>query len=190
MSTFPLTTSRTQFREALADLAAKATETLPAESAGRIACAVKLVLAGDVELLPDGSAQVASASDPTKVYSGINGTCPCADFARAPAQWCKHRVARALAIRLQRALPAQPRGDITSTDTTPAPPATAPLPEAPASVNVRVLVGGHEVQWTLRDTDETRLAERLQALLKRPDIRPVPKPAPRQGAWRKGGQHG
>jgi hypothetical protein len=45
--------------------------------------------------------------------------------------------------------------------------ASAPLPEAPASANVRVKVGGHEVQWTLRDVDEARLAARLEALLTR-----------------------
>ena len=35
---------------------------------------------------------------------------------------------------------------------------TAPLPEAPASVNVRLQVAGRDVQWTLRDADEERLA--------------------------------
>ncbi len=184
-----ISTDRTQMRMALADLAAKAVVTLPAESAGRIACAVKIVLAGDVELLADGTATVASASDPTKVYSGVNGSCPCADFDRAPAQWCKHRIARALTIRLGRVIASTETtsAGITSSVGTVAP---TTLPEAPASVNVRVLVQGYEVQWTLRDSDETRLAERLQALLTRPDIRPVPKPAPRSQQWRKGGQHG
>ena len=49
------------------------------------------------------------------------------------------------------------------------------LPEAPASVNVRVVIAGREVQWTLRDTDEDRLATRLEALLAR---YPVPTPGP------------
>ena len=60
--------------------------------------------------------------------------------------------------------------------TTPAPtvePAPA-LPETPASANVRVTIAGREVQWTLRDTDEARLAVRLAALLER---YPVPAPA-------------
>jgi hypothetical protein len=63
----------------------------------------------------------------------------------------------------------------------------APLPEAPASVNVRVTVAGREVQWTLRDTDEARLAARLEALLARyppPPARPgglQPAPQPGQG---------
>jgi len=43
----------------------------------------------------------------------------------------------------------------------------AALPEAPASVNVRLTVAGRDVQWTLRDSDETRLAVRLDALLAR-----------------------
>jgi hypothetical protein len=53
-------------------------------------------------------------------------------------------------------------------------PAPAPLPEAPASVNVRLTIGGREVQWTLRDADEARLAVRLEALLQR---YPLPQPA-------------
>lgn len=43
----------------------------------------------------------------------------------------------------------------------------APLPEAPASVNVRVRISGRECQLTLRDTDETRLLARLEAVLTR-----------------------
>jgi hypothetical protein len=62
----------------------------------------------------------------------------------------------------------------------------APLPEAPASVNVRVLLAGHEVQLTLRGTDEGQVLQRLQEALARPDVRPLPKPAPKAGAWRKG----
>ena len=60
------------------------------------------------------------------------------------------------------------------------------LPEAPASANVRVLVQGHECQITLRDHDEAALLTRLGAVLKRSDVRPLPKPAPRpQGQWKK-----
>jgi hypothetical protein len=56
---------------------------------------------------------------------------------------------------------------------------TQPLPEAAASLNLKVLFQGHEVMVTLRGDTEAELFERLQAVLKRPDIRPVPKPAPR-----------
>jgi len=50
---------------------------------------------------------------------------------------------------------------------TPAEPPTAPLPEAPASVNVRFELGGREVQLTLRDSDEGRLLARLDVILQR-----------------------
>jgi hypothetical protein len=60
-----------------------------------------------------------------------------------------------------------------------------PLGEAPASVNVRVMLAGHECQLTLRDHDEGALLLRLQAVLKRPDVQPVPRPAPRAGQWKK-----
>ena len=57
-------------------------------------------------------------------------------------------------------------------------PAPVPLPEAPASVNVRVQIGGREVQWTLRDTDEARLAVRLEALLARYPVPQAPVQVP------------
>jgi hypothetical protein len=41
------------------------------------------------------------------------------------------------------------------------------LPEAPASVNVRLTLGGREVQITLRDTNEQHLLKRLEKLLQR-----------------------
>jgi hypothetical protein len=42
-----------------------------------------------------------------------------------------------------------------------------PLPEAPASMNVYIELCGRKVQVTLRDSDETRLLVRLEALLQR-----------------------
>jgi hypothetical protein len=41
------------------------------------------------------------------------------------------------------------------------------LGEAPASANCYVTLGGRQVQVTLRDTDEGRLLQRLEALLQR-----------------------
>ena len=43
----------------------------------------------------------------------------------------------------------------------------APLPEAPASVNVRLQIAGREVQLTLRDSDAVRLLARLEEVLQR-----------------------
>jgi hypothetical protein len=51
----------------VAEVAARAKAALP-EANGRIESAVKLVLAGDVELRPDGTAQVASQSNGTTAY--------------------------------------------------------------------------------------------------------------------------
>lgn len=45
------------------------------------------------------------------------------------------------------------------------------LPEAPASVNVRVQIQGREVQITLRDVDEERLLDRLAKVLERFPVR-------------------
>ncbi len=96
-------TSRDLFRTTLDDLAAKAKATLP-DSPGRIDSAVKLVLSNDVELHADGTATVGSRTNPAKVYSGVNGTCSCVDFPRAPEGFCAHRIARALQLRTDRAM--------------------------------------------------------------------------------------
>jgi len=98
------TATREQFRQALAELASKARASLP-DANGRIDAAVKLVLAGDVELLPDGTAQVASSTDPLTRYL-VNGTCPCRDFAQAPSHLCRHRLAAIFARRAHATLPA------------------------------------------------------------------------------------
>jgi hypothetical protein len=87
MTTSTLTPRQT-FRETVALVAARAHEKLP-ECAGRIDSAVKLVLLGEVTLLPDGTATVGSCTDPTKTYT-VNGSCDCKDYEHAPANLCKH----------------------------------------------------------------------------------------------------
>jgi SWIM zinc finger len=93
---------RALFRHTVAEIATKAKLTLP-DSSSRIDMAVELVLAGDVELHADGTAAVASQTDPLKVYV-VNGSCDCQDFQRAPDHYCKHRLAAALEKRVQAAL--------------------------------------------------------------------------------------
>ena len=82
----------------MAAIAAKAHEKLP-ECTGRIDSAVKIVLAGDVELLPDGTARVASQSNGQTVYRVVNGSCDCRDYEKAPHHFCKHRLSAAIAKR-------------------------------------------------------------------------------------------
>jgi hypothetical protein len=159
----PEPTARRVFRQAVAEVANNARTALPA-CEGRVDLAVKIVLAGDVDVLPDGTAEVASQSDAGLIFH-VNGECECKDFPKAPQGWCKHRLALALhkrATALTTARLDAPVGE--RNGQTPAPPA---LPEAPASVNVFVDVQGRKVQFTLRDTDEARLLERLEALLQR-----------------------
>jgi hypothetical protein len=52
------------------------------------------------------------------------------------------------------------------------------LPEARASVNVRLAIRGHDCQVTLRDHDEGALLARLEALLQRYPIAQAPAAAP------------
>jgi len=167
------TTTRQAWRAAVAEIAVKAKQTLP-ECHGRVDSAVKMVLAGDVELLADGKAQVASQSNGQTVYHLVNGTCDCKDYPKAPSNWCKHRIAAGMQKRatalMQRTLTAGTNGQgeaPAAPAPTPAEPPTAPLPEAPASVNVRFELGGREVQLTLRDSDEGRLLARLDVILQR-----------------------
>jgi hypothetical protein len=81
--------ARAAWRAAVAEIAAKAKETLP-ECNGRVDKAVAIVLNGDVELLEGGKAKVASQSNGTTVYHIVNGECTCKDFPKAPSGWCKH----------------------------------------------------------------------------------------------------
>jgi hypothetical protein len=161
------TTTRRAWREAVAEIAERAKQTLP-EANGRVDKAVAIVLAGDVELLADGKAKVASQSNGTTEYVVCNGTCGCKDFAKAPSGWCKHRIAAGMQKRaqalVQKTLSAGTNGHAAPA---PTPPPPAPLPEAPASVNVHLIIGGRQVQLTLRDSDESRLLARLDVVLQR-----------------------
>jgi hypothetical protein len=56
---------------------------------------------------------------------------------------------------------------------------TAPLPEAPASVNCHLTIAGRQVQLTLRDHDEARLLVRLEAVLQRYPQPPAEASSPR-----------
>jgi hypothetical protein len=177
-------TDRQTFRATVAEVAERAKAKLPQAINGRLEKAVRLVLQGDVEPpAADGSITVYSATDPTRRYVLQGPTCTCADFERgqAPGGWCAHRVAAGIAKRASEVLPPAAVEDLR-----PSEPVT-PLPEAPASCNVRVLIAGHEVQWTLRGHVEAEVMERLTALLKRPDVKPVPKPAPK-GNWKRNDQ--
>ncbi len=135
----PETPARKAWREAVAEITAKAHEKLP-ECNGRIERAVKIVLAGDVELLADGTAKVASQSNGTTAYHIVNGTCTCRDFDKAPHQFCKHRLSAAIARRAQELVKAKAsNGEVaTAPDPVPAqakppvqPQADGPVPALP-----------------------------------------------------------
>jgi hypothetical protein len=186
---FPENPARTAWREAVAEVAEKAKAALP-EANGRIESAVKIVLAGDVELLPDSKAKVASQSNGTTTYHVVNGSCDCKDFARAPQSMCKHRIAygihkRAMALAKQK-LEVQLDGNGTGNGqhAAEAPKTDAPataLPEAPASCNVYVTLAGRKVQVTLRDSDEARMLTRLEQLLQRFPAEDAPAQEPPEG---------
>lgn len=73
--------------------------------------AVKLVLAGDVQLLPEGRAKVASQSHGVTTYRIVNGVCDCKDFAQAPSHWWKHRIAAGIAKRAEARMQQLEAGD-------------------------------------------------------------------------------
>jgi hypothetical protein len=197
-------TPRQSFRDTLAQVAEQARAILPTQVNGRIESAVTLVLQGDVLFCADGTVEVGS-SDPTRYYRLVGPTCTCTDYTsgKAPEGACKHRIAanlqrsveRVLARRLQPepVVPGVP--DLEpwpENDPEPEPPAEVPmpqplpppapaLPEAPASVNVRILIAGRECQLTLRDHDETRLLVRLEELLQRFPVPQTSAPASPQG---------
>jgi hypothetical protein len=90
------------WRHAVDEVTDKAMAALP-HSASRIEKAVQIVLAGDVELLENGTASVRSQSNGVSTYLIVNGHCECLDFERAPGGQCKHKISvglhkRALAL--------------------------------------------------------------------------------------------
>ena len=163
---------RQTWRHAVAEVAENAKQALP-DSHGRIDAAVKIVLAGDVELQADGPVKVASQSNGATAYYLVNGECSCMDFPKAPSGFCKHRLAyalykRASALgrqRLEAQLDGPQQAQPVARAQAEAP--AAALPEAPASANCYIDIAGRKVQVTLRDSDESRLLARLEALLHR-----------------------
>jgi hypothetical protein len=148
--------ARTAWREAVADIAEKAKAKLP-ECSGRVDSAVKIVLAGDVELQADGTAKVASQSNGSTAYHVVNGHCDCKDFAKAPHNFCKHRLSAAIVRRAQelvKATLADTNGHAEAPRQLAQPDAPmAPLPEAPVSITLKATLHGHEVMVTLRGVD-------------------------------------
>jgi hypothetical protein len=142
------TTTRQAWRQAVAEIAEKAHEKLP-ECAGRIDAAVKIVLAGDVELIPDGTARVASQSNGTTTYHIVNGHCDCRDYEKAPHQFCKHRLSAAIARRAQEFMKVKRQAEPVQSQSAP----PSPLPEAPVSITLKAMLHGHEVLVTLRGVD-------------------------------------
>ena len=163
------------YRLALADTITQARTTLPQALHSRLDRAVAIVHASGVVLHNDGTASVACQSQPGKFFCVNAGVCQCEDFQyRAPQHLCKHVLARHLSKRALKVAADRLANDgqpVTSETLTanpaevlaPVEPQTpsAPLPEMPASVNVFLLINGHNVQLTLRDTDEHRLLKRL-----------------------------
>jgi hypothetical protein len=149
------------WRAAVDDIAKRAKAKLP-ECNGRVDSAVKIVLAGDVELLADGTAKVASQSNGSTAYHVINGHCDCRDYDKSPYNFCKHRLSVAIARRAQDLIRAKLDAPANGQAEPPAPPQaspavpTTPLPKAPASVNVHLELGGRQVQLTLRDHSSSR----------------------------------
>ncbi len=162
---FPENPARTAWREAVATVADRAKAALP-ECNGRVEKAVAIVLAGDVELLPEGKAKVASQSNGTTKYFVVNGACECPDFPKAPQNFCKHRLAYGIYKRAK-TLASEQMAALDAPKAVALEPHPPALPEAPASCNVYVEVAGRKVQMTLRDSDEQRLLARLEALLQR-----------------------
>jgi hypothetical protein len=126
------------------------------------------------------------SSDGQKVYH-INGSCDC--DAGKHGRECSHTKAWRLYQYIERRQASRIAQEPTSatrptagTSTVVATPTA--LPEARASLNFKALIGGFETQITLRSDTEEELLQRLQALIKRPDVRPLPKPAPKTGNWK------
>jgi len=159
-----------------------ALEKLPEDTHGRLEKALHLVEAGQVFGLDSGAWEVQSQSQPGLVHH-VNGACDCTWSEHHPGNRCTHQYAVLLQRKTMQLMAQTQASEVTAADVrddetagdlvdvmpttrcagNPAP--VASLGEAPASCNVYVMIGGHKVQVTLRDTDERRMLERLQVLL-------------------------
>ena len=177
------TPARVTFRTAVLHVADKAKVVLP-DNASRIDKAIALVLNGHVEIV-DGKCRVASQTNGKTIYHQVNGTCTCLDFTqeKAPNGFCKHRLAHGLYRRAMELVHVQEP----VVEAQPAPAETVQVPvqhtEAPASVNFHTTLAGRQVQITLRDTDETKLLARLEALLQRFPVVEEPRESAQKEGW-------
>ena len=138
------------YREAVLQVADKAKNALPTH-VSRIEKAVTLCLNGHIEVV-EGQYRVHSQCNGTTVYHLVNKICPCGDFTSGKAQgWCKHKLSANIHRKAVEMIKAQEP--------------VATHNEAPCSVNVRLPLGGREIQLTLRDTSESRLLARLADVL-------------------------
>jgi len=85
------------FHDAVVEVGERAKGVLP-ECHARIEQAVQLLLAGEVQWLPDGNVQVQGPEQEDAVY-GMQDACPCPENAHTPRGWCVHRLAGAIAKR-------------------------------------------------------------------------------------------
>jgi hypothetical protein len=154
-------------------------------NASRIDKAVALVLNGFVEIV-DGQCRVASQTNGKTIYHQVNGTCTCQDFTqeKAPNGFCKHRLAHGLYRRAMELVQAQ-EPVVAAQPAATAETVHVPVQhtEAPASVNFHTTLAGRQIQITLRDTDETRLLARLEALLQRFPVVEEPKEHAQKEGW-------
>jgi len=160
------------FRQALAAAEAEARAAMP-DRGERIAQAVELVRTGQVLLLDDGQTwEVDSTTTPGKRYS-VNGHCSC-DDAHFRGDVCKHQVSVLIAKRIM-TMTHPPAAAVASTSAVA--PLSTTLPEAPASANVRLMIGGKEVLVTLRGTDEAEVLARVTHIIAQYPDQPT-RPAP------------
>jgi hypothetical protein len=165
------------YRQALADVAARAREVLPAVCHSRLDKALYIAQGCGGVLREDGTADVMSQCAHGKYYH-VNGACNCPDSARAPFNYCKHRISVMLARRATRVASERLANDgapitpetltrpavevVTPVETaTPA----APLYESPASANAFIMVAGHKVLLTVRGHDERDVLARMAKVL-------------------------
>ena len=187
----PDSPAKTAFREAVEAVADRARAKLP-ELNTRVDKAVLLVLNGDVSINANGEGTVASQSNGHSVYAvGKGEFCSCLDHPKAVKGLCKHILSYHIFTRarvLAREKLAALDGEASKTESLPpVQPAPTVSPgihsEAPASVNFHTTLAGRQVQITLRDTDETKLLARLEALLQRFPVVEEPKEPAQKEGW-------
>jgi len=141
--------------------------------AGRLAKGLALAQGGHVHLDPDADGDWGATVQSGKLTYTLepDGTCPCPDYVKHPAQDCKHLLAVAIHLKAEGLLPGQTSQPPSPISDLPSPISDLPtsLPQVsidnPAGANFKARIGNCELWFTWHGASDQEVLGRMQATL-------------------------